>query len=124
MRCLTKLTLRATPGLKLVGIIGILAFSALVTNAAAPDIGVRDVGSLRTKLCNVFNAGFDILLVIAAIMVLVGAYVYLTAGGDAEKVKTATKILTYTAVAIVVALLAKAFPWIITNLFGGGRGGC
>jgi hypothetical protein len=72
------------------------------------------------------NWMFDILLTLSVIMVMWAAYVYLTAGDDTEKVHKATKTLTYAAVAILVALLAKGFPNIIASIFNQDAGslGC
>ena len=51
---------------------------------------------------------------------MVAAYKYLTAGGDPEKVKSASNILIYAAIAIVVALFARGLPTLIYSLVGGG----
>jgi uncharacterized membrane protein len=61
---------------------------------------------------------FMILMVVGTIMVLVAAYLYLTAGGDSEKVSKATKTITYAAVAIIVAILARSFPVIVGAVVG------
>ena len=45
------------------------------------------------------------------------AFTYLTAEDDTEKVHRATKTLTFAAVAIVVALVAKGFPYLIMSIF-------
>ncbi len=76
-------------------------------------------------LCPIISAMFAVLMVISSIMVLYGAYLYLTAAGDTEKVSKGTKTITYAAVAIVVALVAKNFPIIIATFFGTTLGaGC
>ena len=54
---------------------------------------------------------------VAVIVVIYAAFLYLFAGGEAEKIKTAQKYLTYVAVAIAVALLSKTFVFIIEELF-------
>jgi len=68
---------------------------------------------------------FWVLIAVSVVLVFIAAYGYLTSAGDAEKVKNATKTITYAAVAIVVALLAKGFPYVIGDVFGWtGTGGC
>lgn len=47
------------------------------------------------------------LLVLASIFIVYAAYLYLTAAGDPEKVKTASSVIIYAAVAIGVGLLAQ-----------------
>jgi hypothetical protein len=60
---------------------------------------------------------FWILISLSVIMIMWAAYLYVTAGDDTEKVKRATKTITYAAVAIVVALLAEGFPVLISSMF-------
>lgn len=76
--------------------------------------------NFKTFICTVvFNWFFTFLVVLAAIFALVAAYKYLTAGGDPEKVKAASNILIYAAVAIVAALFARGLPLLVTSLIGG-----
>jgi TRAP-type C4-dicarboxylate transport system permease small subunit len=68
-------------------------------------------------MCSVVNWLFYILIVFSVIMVLIAGFRYLTANGDPEKVSKATKTITYAAIAIVVALIAKGFPTLIGSFF-------
>lgn len=77
-------------------------------------------GSSTSILCVAINWMFYILIILTIIFVLWAAFKYLTAAGDPEKVKSAGTILLYAAVAVVVAILAKGFPFIIGSIFGGG----
>src|SRR3989338_2166418 len=49
---------------------------------------------------------FTVFLVLAVIMFIWAAFVYITAGGDEEKLKEARQRIIYGVVAIIVALLA------------------
>ncbi len=70
-------------------------------------------------LCKVlFGWLFYLLIILVIFFVLLAAYKYLTAGGDPEKVKTASNVLIFAAIAVVIALLARGLPLIITTLFG------
>jgi len=60
---------------------------------------------------------FWVLMAVSVIMVMWAAYTYLTAGDDTEQVHRATKTLTYAAVAILVALIAKGFPYLVATIF-------
>ncbi len=71
-------------------------------------------------ICTIINWIFWLLIVLTIIFVLVAAFRYLTASGDPEKVKAAGATLLYAAVAIVVALIAKGLPLIISSFIGGG----
>lgn len=72
----------------------------------------------KNILCPIAGYMFWILVALSTIMVLYAAFMYMTSQGDAEKVSKATKTITYAAVAIVVALLAKGFPMLIASIVG------
>ena len=89
--------------------------------AAGTNIPQSNITSLQTilnDLCVVFAWMFYFLIVVAVIFVIVAAFKYLLAGGDPEKVKAAGATLLYAAVAIGVALLAKAIPLVIGSFLG------
>ena len=56
---------------------------------------------------------------IAIIMILVAAFQFLTAGGDAEKVKTARGTIPWAVIGIVVALISFNIPGILSSFLGG-----
>ncbi|MDE2019576.1 MAG: hypothetical protein KGJ13_04475 [Patescibacteria group bacterium] len=76
-----------------------------------------------TSICNIINWLFYFLIILVIIFVLVAAFRYLTAAGNPEKVKLASLTLLYAAVAVVIALIAKGFPLIISSFLGGGLTG-
>jgi hypothetical protein len=75
------------------------------------------------SVCAIINWAFWLIIVFSIIFTLFAAFRYLTAAGDPEKVKVAGVSLLYVAVAIVVALIAKGFPLIISSFIGGGLTG-
>ena len=85
---------------------------------SAPNSGLNSTGAIQTTLCQVINWMFYLLIIFAIIMVLVAAFKYLTAAGDPEKVKGASHTLLYAAVAVLVAIIAKAFPTLIGSFIG------
>ncbi len=62
---------------------------------------------------------YTIFFVVAAIIIVLAAFNYLTSGGDEEKVKTAKQQFIYAIVAIAVALIATAVQYVVQNLVGG-----
>lgn len=88
-----------------------------------PDLPGPDATSITAQggivrfICMVFSYAFFALLLAAVGFVLYAAYNYLTSGGDPGKVATANKTLIFAAVAVAVALLARAVPVIIGNFF-------
>lgn len=68
---------------------------------------------LYTKLAN----GLYYLVGIGAVlMIIYGGYVYITAGSNENRVKDAKRILLYTIVGVIVALLAVVVVNIVVNL--------
>ena len=89
----------------------------------APNSGINSTAAVQTSLCTVINWIFYVVIVVAVIMVLVAAFKYLTASGDPEKVKGASHILLYAAIAVLVAIIAKAFPSLVGSFIGNGSQG-
>ncbi len=95
---------------------------AISSNVAYAQV-VTTQATLNAALCNVINAMIWVLLSVSVIMVVYAAFQYVTGGADAEKVSTARKTLTYAAVGIAVALIAKGFPLVVKDVFGSGASG-
>ena len=83
-----------------------------------PQGNIQSLNGVLQSLCTVFAYMFYFLIVLAVIFVLIAAFRYLTASGDPEKVKGAGTMLIYTAVAIGVALLARAIPLVVASFLG------
>jgi hypothetical protein len=103
-----------------------LAFAQNIPNPTAPgqtNVPQGNITSLQSvlqSLCTVFAWAFYFLIVLAVIFIIVAAFRYLTAAGDPEKVKGAGTMLLYTAIAIGVALLARAVPLVVGSFLGAG----
>jgi uncharacterized membrane protein len=85
-----------------------------------PTTNIVSLQGVLQLFCVVFGWAFYFLIILAVIFILVAAFRYLTAGGDPENVKKAGAVLLYAAVAIAVALLAKAVPLVIGSFLGAG----
>jgi hypothetical protein len=100
------------------------AFAQSLPNPTAPtptNVPQGQITSLQgvlQTLCTVFAWAFYFLIVLAVIFVIIAAFRYLTAAGDPEKVKTAGSTLLYAAIAIGVALLARAVPLVVGSFLG------
>jgi len=101
-----------------------LAFAQSIPTPSAPvqtNVPQGNITSLQGVLqtfCTVFSWAFYFLIVLAVIFIVIAAFKYLTAAGDPEKVKSAGTMLIYTAVAIGVALLARAVPLVVGSFVG------
>ena len=83
------------------------------------------------NVCDIFNIVrviaqylLVLLIIFAVIFVIMAAFKYVTASGDAEKVKTANRQILYAVVAIVVGLLAAVTPTIVASVVGGSITDC
>ncbi len=97
----------------------ILSAVLLPSLAFALTSPAYDIQGVMGILCNILDYVFGLLMILALVFVLVAAFYYLTSSGEPEKVSTANKTLTWAAVAIVVALFARGFPFIIASVVQG-----
>jgi len=94
------------------------------TLPAAPN-QLTSLPAFQTWICGyVVGWLFTFLVILTVVFVLLAAFRYLTASGDPEKVKGASNMLIYAAVAIVVALFARGLPLIVGSVFGGTGVNC
>ena len=97
--------------------------SSLVTPFVAMALPVDCAGFL-IMLSNLAATFAAFIGGIAVIMILYGAFQFLTAGGDAEKVKGARGTVTYAIIGVAIALLAFNLPAIVQSfLVGSGVAG-
>jgi len=61
---------------------------------------------------------FVIIVVIAVIMILLGAFNIITAGGSPDKVTSGRNYILWAAVGVVVAAIAKVVPIVARNIVG------
>ena len=99
--------------------VGVLALPMMVSAA----ITIENVGSslglgsadLKQTVINVISFVLGLLGLIAVIMILYGGFIWLTAGGNEDKVDSAKKIISSAAIGLVVILVA----WAIVNFVVG-----
>jgi len=111
------------PWLAPAALFGVMQFFAPF--AYAQTLTIDNPQDVNSKiLCPIAGYMFYILIGLSTIMILYAGFQYITAGGDSEKVGDATKTITYAAVGIAVALIAKAFPNIVASILGQTVNGC
>ncbi len=82
---------------------------------------ITSLTEAKTVLENILGWVYTFFFIVAAIMILVAAFQYLTAGGNEEKVKKAKNSLIYAVIAIAIALVAMGVDNIIANIVGGSE---
>ena len=96
---------------------------------AAPITAPNTINSLDQitgsagVICVIINWIFWLLIILTIIFVLYAAYLYLTSAGEPDKVKESSHVLLYAAVAVIIALMAKGVPLIVSGFIGGGLSG-
>lgn len=73
---------------------------------AAPPAGVGTSLTLIQIATNILNFLLSVVGVVALIMLVVGAFMYLTAAGDEDRIDTGKKIVKYSIIGITIALAA------------------
>lgn len=98
-------------------VIPIVASAQIGEVSVAPDYAI--CCGPGTILYNVTNWLFTILLVVAAIFIIVAAYMFVTASGDPDKTKTARNFVLYALVGVLVAIGARGLVWLVERIAAG-----
>lgn len=61
---------------------------------------------------------FIFLMALAALMIIIGAFNYVTSAGNTEKTTAGRNFIMYAAIGIAIALFAKAIPAIVKMMIG------
>jgi len=110
------------------GLVLVLAMSFMAVSAGAqvappaPDTNIENIGDVYDLINTIFNMLFWLLIVLASVFIIWAAFNYLTAGGDPEKIQKANQKVIYAAVAVVIAVLARAIPSIVCSFLS--NSGC
>lgn len=102
--------------------IGTVAALALPLIASAVTID-RTIGTtltlgtsdLKTTVINIIQWVLGLLGLIAVVMILIGGFQWMTAGGNEEKVAGAKKIISAAVIGLIVVLLAWAIVIFVVN---------
>jgi len=72
--------------------------------------------SFQAIVDNIINFIFKIAIVLSPIMVIIGGFLLITAGGNAEQITRAKNLLLWTAIGFMVVLLSKGILAIINQI--------
>lgn len=100
-----------------------ISVGALVLPLAASALTIENVGGtltlgsadLKETVVNIITFVLGLLGLIAVIMILYGGFIWLTAGGNEDKVDSAKKIISAAAVGLVVILISWAIVQFVIN---------
>lgn len=71
--------------------------------------------SLTTVIRNVINIFSIIVGLVAVIMIIVGGFKFITAGGESSNITSARQTITYAIVGLVIAALSQSIVWFVLN---------
>ena len=114
MNKLKSLALRAAAAAGMLG--------ASVSNALAqvtdlnPVTDVVDVASFENKVVSIANAFVGVVALVAVVMLVYGAYLYVTAGASEDNAKKGKTVIVYAILGIIVGALVFAIVNIATSL--------
>lgn len=100
---------------------GLLAVSASINQVFAQAgldwIGRIDTvsGTLDSWIVNVINFAIGLAAFVSVVMLVVAGYLYITAGGDENKVSSATKTLTSAIIGLVICFIAVILVQFVLN---------
>jgi len=73
---------------------------------------------LMNTINTVVDWFFAVLVVIAVLLTILGAFTLLTSAGSPEKVKSGRDYVLYAAIGLAVALIARAIPALVKSIIG------
>ncbi len=69
-------------------------------------------------IAGIIDMLFTLAVVVAPVMVLIGAFMFMSSAGDAKKLKQGREIILYTVIGFVIILLVKGVVSLVETLVG------
>jgi len=88
-----------------------------------PNLSSTDANTITRTILNLRNWLAGIILIIAVAVILIGAFLYMTSGGDTTKTKTARGWIIGGVVGVIIAGFAFGIVSIVMNLIKDLTGG-
>ncbi len=127
MYWLTKLTKnRVLMGFVLSIVLGVMLLPVLPVSAADPlDLGTKyaeEIGlpkqDVRATIANIIRVAMSLLGIVALVIILIGGFKWMTAGGNEEKVGEAKKVMFAGVIGLAIIFSAYAISnFVLTQLY-------
>ena len=104
-------------------IVPALVLAQVVPGQAVPAPELEICCGPNSVLYRLMNWLFTILLVVAAIFIIVAAFMFVTASGDPDKTKTARNFVLYALIGVLVAFGAKGLVSLVGTIAGSSTSG-
>lgn len=89
---------------------------AQVGGITPPTMPAPEQLRLGEIINRIFGWGFGLLIALAGIFILIGAYYYLFSGGEEGKIEKAKNYFLYAIIAVVIAALARGIVYVVQQL--------
>lgn len=113
-----KKSLRATIAAGALVLLPLFAFALVPGGPTATPSGFANPQDFVDLLNVIIQWLFYLLLIFAVLMLIWAAFLYLTAGGDEEKVGKAKSIIMGAVIALVIAFVASGIPTLVQTFLG------
>lgn len=107
MKKLSKLALLLGSAATLALPVATHAQTTFSVESVGAQIGLGDA-DLKETVINILNWLLGIMALVAVVMIIIGGFTWLTAGGNEEKVDKAKKIISAAVIGLIIVLLAWA----------------
>lgn len=87
-------------------------------SGCVPDSGIREVSDVFNLLSKATSWIFVVLLFMAFIFIIMGAFTYISSKGDPKAVTLAKNYIIYALIGIVVGVLAKGLILAVCSIMG------
>jgi uncharacterized membrane protein len=85
-----------------------------INYATATGLGTKDV---RETIASIINVAMGLLGIVAVVIILLGGFKWMTAGGDDEKIKKAKNLIISGIIGLVIILTAYAIAnFVVTSI--------
>jgi len=113
--------------LSLIAVFGIILTPVLVsaqgisiTPEAPPAYGADDVLGILPRI---INYAFGFLIAVVVLMIIIAAYMFITAGGSSDRITSARKFLMFALIGLAVGVLAQGLVALVRLIVGTPGGG-
>ncbi len=98
--------------------VGIMIMPSLYLATAIEFPNPLEYATLEELIDAIIAFIFTAVMILAPIMILIGAFFLMTAAGEPAKVKKANNIFLYTAIGVIIALMGKGLISAIMGFLG------
>lgn len=96
----------------------VLSLAPVMASADITIVNPLKYSTLQDLVNAIIDFIYTISLALVPIMIIIGAYYFVTAGGDAKQIQTGKDIVFWTCVGFVVILLAKGLIKLLQDIVG------